>query len=265
MTWFKVDDSFHSHPKTMATELAALGLWVVAGSWSGANLTDGFIPDHVILRLSAGQAGLADALVSTGLWKRTKGGYRFHEWAEFQPSKSSVLEQREAWRKAKADQRKVKPRKPRSTGKVSNEDTTQDSYEDTGGTLGGVKPSRPVPSSSNEEEPPVGETTARVILAEYLERCAKRPPATVIGQLGKHVKAMLEEGIDPDDIRRGLSAWMAKRLNPSTLPSVVNEVMNHIPARASPTTNGTDANIAALLGRRTGTDAQILQLPRGES
>lgn len=37
------------------------------------------------------------------------------------------------------------------------------------------------------------------------------------------------------------------------------------PARASPGTNGTDANIAALLGRQTGTDATILQLPRGES
>lgn len=37
---------------------------------------------------------------------------------------------------------------------------------------------------------------------------------------------MLAEGIDPDDVRRGLAAWMTKGLHPSTLPSVVNEVMN---------------------------------------
>ena len=36
MTWFKVDDKFHSHRKVAAlgADVAALSLWVVAGSWS---------------------------------------------------------------------------------------------------------------------------------------------------------------------------------------------------------------------------------------
>lgn len=81
MTWFKVDDSFNSHPKSLESSLAAIGLWTLAGSWSGKHLTDGFVPDAAVLSLSRGSAELAEELVTAGLWKRAKGGYRFHQWA----------------------------------------------------------------------------------------------------------------------------------------------------------------------------------------
>jgi len=95
MPWFKVDDSFHSHPKVLAAEPAALGLWVVAGSWSGANLSDGFVPDHVLPRLLPDSATLAQQLVAAGLWKRTRGGYKFHDWDAYQPAASDVRAMRE--------------------------------------------------------------------------------------------------------------------------------------------------------------------------
>jgi len=94
MTWFKVDDSFHSHPKAAAASLAAIGLWTVAGAWCGDHLTDGNVPHHVILSLSRGAVGLADELVTCGLWRRTKSGYRFHQWDERNPNRSTVEEQR---------------------------------------------------------------------------------------------------------------------------------------------------------------------------
>ncbi|NJP27084.1 hypothetical protein FLW53_23365 [Microbispora sp. SCL1-1] len=80
MPYFPVDDSFHSHPKQMAASLAAIGLWTVAGSWSNEHLTDGFVPDHVLPSLSRGQVELAKELVGAGLWKRSRGGYQFHQW-----------------------------------------------------------------------------------------------------------------------------------------------------------------------------------------
>lgn len=98
MPWFKVDDSFHSHPKVLAAPPAALGLWVVAGSWSGANLSDGFVPDHVLPRLLPDSATLAQQLVAVGLWKRTRGGYRFHDWSEFNPKRDDVEQERKAAR-----------------------------------------------------------------------------------------------------------------------------------------------------------------------
>lgn len=90
MTWFKVDDSFHAHPKVLATDADALGLWVVAGAWSSSNLTDGFVPTHALLRLTPGADDLARKLVTSGLWRRTKGGFQFHDWLTYQPSKEEA-------------------------------------------------------------------------------------------------------------------------------------------------------------------------------
>ena len=43
--WFKGDDNFPTHPKTLSIprnqRCAAIGLWTLAGMWSGKNLTDG--------------------------------------------------------------------------------------------------------------------------------------------------------------------------------------------------------------------------------
>ncbi|MER5677397.1 helix-turn-helix domain-containing protein [[Kitasatospora] papulosa] len=80
------------------------------------------------------------------------------------------------------------------------------------------------------EEPaaePSETITAQTIVGEWLERTTKRPPASVIGQVSKTIRVLLEEDrIDPYDIRRGIATWMTKGLHPSTLPSVVNQVMN---------------------------------------
>lgn len=78
-----------------------------------------------------------------------------------------------------------------------------------------------------EEAGPVGADT---IIGEWLERCTKRPPGSVIGRTGKQIKQLLADNIDADDIRRGLSRWMAKGADPSSIPSFVNEAMNAVPA-----------------------------------
>ncbi|MER7807877.1 hypothetical protein [Streptomyces sp900116325] len=76
----------------------------------------------------------------------------------------------------------------------------------------------------HEEPEPV---TAQTIVGEWLERCADRPPSRVIGQMSREIRVLLDEDhIHPDTIRRGIALWMTKRLHPSTLASVVNEVMN---------------------------------------
>jgi hypothetical protein len=116
MPWFKVDDSFHSHPKVLAAAPAALGLWVVAGSWSGANLSDGFVPDHVLPRLLPDAESLARQLVAAGLWKRARGGYRFHDWAEFNPKRTDVEVERKAARERMRNLRSAR----KSTGQQPN-------------------------------------------------------------------------------------------------------------------------------------------------
>ncbi|WDZ91164.1 hypothetical protein [Nocardiopsis sp. HUAS JQ3] len=85
--WFRVDDGLHSHPKTFACSAAALGLWVVAGSWSAFARTGGVIPRHALGRLLPGAEALADELVVAGLWETAPAGaYRFHDWEDCNPS-----------------------------------------------------------------------------------------------------------------------------------------------------------------------------------
>lgn len=127
MTWFKVDDRFHSHQKVLMLaadgELAALGLWVIAGSWAADQLTDGWIPQYVASRLDADFAIHADALVRVALWecdvRNGIAGWQFHGWNEEgrQPTAEKVL----ADRKATAD--RVARFRDRKSNGVTNDVT----------------------------------------------------------------------------------------------------------------------------------------------
>lgn len=101
MTWFKVDDKLHDHRKTRAAGATAMGVWVLAGSWSADNLTDGFIPASLLPRW--GRQREANKLVEVGLWHADsqdgEDGWRFHEWDERQPTRA----QKEAERAAKSE------------------------------------------------------------------------------------------------------------------------------------------------------------------
>jgi hypothetical protein len=96
MPWFKVDDKLHDHRKARAAGPAAMGLWVLAGSWAADNLTDGFVPSTIATRW--GRPREANRLVEAGLWfadrQDNEEGYRFHEWLERQPSRAQKLEER---------------------------------------------------------------------------------------------------------------------------------------------------------------------------
>src|SRR5690606_27428588 len=98
MTWFKVDDSFYDHPKIFDAPDCAVALWVRAGCWSARNLTDGFVPTNMPARLCDDTERAVRELIQRGLWKRAKGGYQFHDWSDYQPTRASVEEQRAAAR-----------------------------------------------------------------------------------------------------------------------------------------------------------------------
>lgn len=108
MPWFKVDDNLAFHHKAVAAGNAAIGLWVRAGSFCSQQLTDGFVPDHMIASL--GTVGQAERLVDVRLWHRVEGGYAFHEWSNDgrQPTRQSVEQRREEDRKRKAVARAAK-------------------------------------------------------------------------------------------------------------------------------------------------------------
>lgn len=122
MTWGKVDDKFHSHPKPENAGLLAVGLWTMALSYCCDLLTDGHVSRARVARLAIGHDGaaLAEQLVASGLWhgaddpcdspecnalRRAHDGWRFHDWTERQPLRADVEAKRAAECERKASGR----------------------------------------------------------------------------------------------------------------------------------------------------------------
>lgn len=102
------------------------------------------------------------------------------------------------------------------------------------GKLGPIKNTvKNTPLPSVVPPAPVEDSTAAgVLVGEWIEACGGvRPPARVIGQVSREVKALLLEGFTPELVRDGMQAWFRKSLNPSALASVVYELQQ--PRRAS--------------------------------
>lgn len=136
MTWFKVDDKLHDHRKARAAGATAMGVWLLAGSWSADNLTDGFIPAAILPRW--GRPRDAKRLTEVGLWHADEQdgeeGWRFHEWAERQPTRAQKLAERESRAEAgriggKASGRSRREAKPKQdASRVVEPPTRPDPY-----------------------------------------------------------------------------------------------------------------------------------------
>jgi hypothetical protein len=121
MTWFKVDDGLPTHRKVLslprgARRLSAIGAWTMAGAWTSANLTEGFIPKTVLADLGIGPKVAAD-LVSCGLWRAEKTGYRMHDFLDYNPTAERVQQDRAD---AAARQKKARE-KARAAAKAARE------------------------------------------------------------------------------------------------------------------------------------------------
>ena len=118
MTWFKVDDTLHSHPKPRKAGLQAMGLWTLAGSYCMAYKTDGFVPDYYITSWPRGRH-LADQLVKAGQWevgeKDGEAGWFFHDWFDYQPS-SDEIEADRVYARERQRKRREKLRESRQSG-----------------------------------------------------------------------------------------------------------------------------------------------------
>ncbi|MFB8415416.1 mucin-2 [Streptomyces albidoflavus] len=105
MTWFKVDDTAHTHPKLLKAGNAALGLWLRAGAYAAQHLTEGVIPG-VVAQLY-GTAPQARKLVASGLWhahghgcgrcpQPAAGDYVIHDFLIYNPTRARVEQERSA-------------------------------------------------------------------------------------------------------------------------------------------------------------------------
>lgn len=124
MSWFKVDDTAHSHPKLRGAGTAAIGLWTLGGSYAAQYLTDGIVHAHFVKTNST--APQVARLVKAGLWhpaghacpscrvQPDNGDYLMHDYLDYNPSRKKVIAERD-----KAAEKKRKQRAGASEGTAS--------------------------------------------------------------------------------------------------------------------------------------------------
>jgi len=128
MTWVRLDEDFAQHPKVVAAGPLALAMQVAGLCYCNKHLTDGFIPwsaarslvpweflgprdekDRPIYRVcvTSGHSGddvtsdfVIGVLTDAAMWEKVEGGYRIHDFLDYNPSKAEVLAARESKKEA---------------------------------------------------------------------------------------------------------------------------------------------------------------------
>lgn len=105
MAWVRLDDHIDEHPKVAMLGDSAFALYITAIVYCNRNLTDGFIPRMVglgKLRYCSGDPlEVISEIVAAGLWEVVQGGWRIHDFLDYQPSRAQVERSRYANRNRK--------------------------------------------------------------------------------------------------------------------------------------------------------------------
>jgi hypothetical protein len=172
VSWFKVDDGFHDHPKVHALAEQAdqrfplcVAIWTLSGCYAGRHETDGLVTIATLRRLVPGSSReelerAALDLVAVGLWERDGESYLFHDWADYQPTREEKAEKREQDRARQARSRGARQRSRASqrgggvTGAMSQRDSGVTRAEHAEASrVGHTPPSRPSPSQPSPARP----------------------------------------------------------------------------------------------------------------
>lgn len=97
MPWVKFDDRFPSNRKVRPLSDRAFRLYVSGVCWAAENLTDSLILDTELTQVAHVRNinGARVELEARGLWERVEGGWRIHDYHDYQPTKEQVLKDRQ--------------------------------------------------------------------------------------------------------------------------------------------------------------------------
>jgi hypothetical protein len=183
--WFKVDDAFAMSPKRTRCSSSAIGVWVVAGSWAAQQMTDGCVPEHMLAFLGGTPQDAAE-LVEAGLWEPTDGGWIFHDWADYQPSREQITAGRAAARERMRRVRESRSSEPADVVRLNHQSAADGVRANSGRSSAVVAPTptRPDPTrrkgtSSAKDADGGREDVTRLcqLLADRIEANGSRRPA----------------------------------------------------------------------------------------
>jgi hypothetical protein len=100
MTWAKLDDSFHSHPKVRMAWYrcpASIGLHVMCITYSADHETDGVVPAWFVAAFFQKPKELQAAvstLTELGMWEQRDDEFVIHDFLDYHPSKGELEKKR---------------------------------------------------------------------------------------------------------------------------------------------------------------------------
>lgn len=104
MAWLRIESDFVDHPKIRALSLQARWIHLQALCYCARLMTDGFVPDSVS-RALLGRFQTASRELLKELWTPVEGGILVHDYLHYNPSKSEILQRKEANAKRQAEHR----------------------------------------------------------------------------------------------------------------------------------------------------------------
>ena len=289
MPWFYVDDGFSDSKPVLNLparhRLAACGLWVLAGSWSAKEETDGRVPEAKLKQLGARPA-LIDALTTdsefgTPLWSRVGREVQFNSWSKWQKTRAELqkvrAENAERQRATRIRKRKGRNAVISDDPEVSQCDSQRDTEDCHAVTHAVVTrdphararrpdPTRPDPKenySPNEESSPnvggderglpeaVNPSASRLVSALIPDSI---PSAVRTGLRHRASELINRDGLDSDAVAESLRRWLARPgAGVGLLPSLASDVIRE---RASPATQPASKlrAVASLAARQRATE-----------
>jgi hypothetical protein len=115
--WLKIDDRIVDHPKMFAAarhlgrrgHARAFGVYMAGLCYANGHLTDGFLAESVVesFKIDRTPTEVAQVLAfpEIGLWENVAGGWRIHDYHQFNPKAADVKEKLAADRDRKREER----------------------------------------------------------------------------------------------------------------------------------------------------------------
>jgi hypothetical protein len=136
VSWARLDDRFHDNRKVKRLwrrNGAALALHVMAIAYCAGNETDGLVDHEFVLEKVPAvrdRDPMTTALVETGFWTVEDDGWRIHDFLDYNPSRASLNDKREADAERKRRVRTGNPTNVRQTSARTPNGRTPDVQPD---------------------------------------------------------------------------------------------------------------------------------------
>jgi hypothetical protein len=214
VSWARVDDAWWSHRKVIGLDLEARGLWVSGLSYA-CHQREPVIPDGALALMRA-TPEIADRLVDAGLWQREDGGYRIHDWDDYQ---STSAKRAEAGRRGGEKSGEVRAAKP------EHDDDEAKSLLRASKKFASTKQAQPNPTQPNPSQPLRAEGRPRNELWDALvEACGWDGQLTKSqqGRVAAAMKELADIGADPAEVLRRASHYRVKYPGMDVTPTAIS-------------------------------------------